>query len=206
MLRKFAALSVALTAAVLAACAGHYGGNANSNGATFAIPGMPNLSFTAKLPSGAGPAIRYVKGGTIKEELPDEGLGTVHDTFWHATMGHFSQQQFSQALGFRPGTQITIKNVSNTTLHTLNVVKEIAGPPAKFPRNPSLSLSPSGGKLQKGYASGIIYPGQSVTVTLGKAGIYLIACAYHYNQGMKDVIVVAPDATPGPQGTAPPSP
>jgi plastocyanin len=194
-LKRPASIAIALTVAVLAACAGHNGGNAGSNGGVVTLPGLPGLSLTAKLPSG---------GNTIIEELPSEGIGTVHDRHWHSMFGHFSQQQFSQALGFPPGTEITIKNISASEEHTLNVVGVIDGPPARFPHHPKLSFSPSGGKLGKGYASGPIPIGGSIIVKLGKRGIYLIGCAYHYEQGMKDVLVVAPNATPGPQGTPPP--
>jgi hypothetical protein len=82
------------------------------------------------------------------------------------------------------------------------VIKTIKGPPAYFPKNPKLPVQKSGGSdLVVGYASGPIKPGKSVTVTLSKAGIYLIGCAYHYHDGMRDVFVVAPNATPGPQAT-----
>jgi plastocyanin len=194
-LKRPASIAIALVAAVLAACAGHSGSNAGSNGGVVNLPGLPGMSITAKLPSGSN---------TIIEELPSEGIGTVHDRHWHSTFGHFSQQQFSQALGFPPGTQITVQNVSLTEEHTLNVVGVIDGPPARFPRHPKLSLSPSGGNLKKGYASGPIPVGGSITVKLEKPGIYLIGCAYHYEQGMKDVLVVSANATPGPQGTPPP--
>lgn len=197
MSRKLAALVVALGAAALAACAGHVGGTAAGSGnASYALPGMPDLQITAVLPNGTT--------GTAMEELPGEGLGTVKDPFWQATLGGFTQQSFSQALGFPPRTVLTIKNISKNLNHTFNEVKKIKGPPAKFPANPSLPISASGGKFGKGYASGSISPGGSVTVTLGKAGIYLIGCAFHYHEGMQDVFVVAAGATPGPQGTAPP--
>jgi plastocyanin len=49
-----------------------------------------------------------------------------------------------------------------------------------------------------GYASGSIAPGKSVTVTLSNTGIYLIGCAFHYSEGMQDVIEVKAHATPGP--------
>jgi hypothetical protein len=194
MSRKLAGLAVALGAAVLAACAGHYG-NAAGSGASFALPGMPDLQITAVLPDG--------KTGTAMEELPGEGVGTVKDPFWQATLGGFTQQSFSQALGFPPRTVLTIKNISKNINHTFNEVAKIKGPPAKFPSNPSLPFSPSGGKFGKGYASGSISPGTSVKVTLGRRGIYLIGCAFHYQEGMQDVFVVAAHATPGPQGTAP---
>lgn len=193
MSRKSLALAVAFAAALLAACAGR---NTATNGSTFVLPNMPDLQFTATAP-------RDAKSGTIMEELPAEGLGTIMDPFWQARLGGYTQQQFSQALGFAPGTLLTIKNISGGIHHTLNVVKKIAGPPANFPTNPMLPLGPSGGKLQKGYASGSINPGSSVSVTLGKAGIYLIGCHFHYSSGMQDVLVVHRGATPGPQATAP---
>jgi plastocyanin len=197
MLRRSAALVVACTAAALAACAGHSGSTAAPNSVTYALPGMPDLTITATNLQGA-------HSGTISEELPAEGLGMVDDPHWNATLGGFTQQQFSQALGFAPGTKITIKNISSSITHTLDVVEKIKGPPAKFPQNPNLPLNPTGGKLKKGYASGPIDWGSSVTVTLGRAGIYLIGCHFHYSEGMRDVLVVAKGATPGPQATAPP--
>lgn len=203
---KPAALSVALAAAaVLAACGGHYGSGAASNDSTFTLPGMPDLRMTATNPDGSNAQVYPDAKGTISEELPGEGLGTVKDTFWKATLGGYTQQQFSQALGFAPGTKLTIKNVSPINDHTLNVVKKIKGPPAKFPANPNLGMSPSGGKLQQGYRSGVISWGSSVSVKLGKAGVYLIGCAFHYHEGMQDVLVVHTGATPGPQATKPPS-
>jgi plastocyanin len=159
--------------------------------------------MTATLPDGSHPKIVNDASGTIGEELPFEGLGTIKDSHWQATLGGYTQQQFSQALGFPPGTKITIKNLSSSMQHTLNVVAKVAGPPANFPPNPSLPLNPSGGKLKKGYASGAINPGKSVMVTLGKAGNYLIGCHFHYHEGMQDVLVVANGATPGPQATPP---
>ncbi len=197
MIGKLSAVTVALAALALAACGGRYDNSTVANGSAFTLPGMPDMSFTATLPD------RRHKTGKVTEKLPSEGLGTVKDHFWNATLGGYTQQQFSQALGFAPGTVITITNGSTSLPHTLNVVKKINGPPAVFPGNPTLSQSPSGGKLQKGYASGAIQPGKSVLVTLGKAGIYLIGCAFHYHEGMQDVFVVAAGATPGPQATAP---
>jgi plastocyanin len=197
MSRKTTALAVAVAAALLAACGGRYGSNTTADSSTFTLPGMPNFKITATNPNKAAGT------GTIMEELPGEGIGTVDDPFWKATLGGYTQQQFAQALGFAPGTKLTIMNISKSISHTLNYVKTIKKPPAKFPSSPKLSMSPSGGKLQKGYASGVISPGKSVSVTLGKAGIYLIGCFFHYAEGMHDVLVVHAGATPGPQGTAP---
>jgi hypothetical protein len=153
------------------------------------------LSIAATLPS-----------DTIGEELPREGLGDISSPLWHANLGGFTQRDYSEALAFPPGTKITIRNLSKTTPHTLDVIAEIKGPPAAFPAHPTLSLAARGGdKLQAGYASGIIQPGHSITVVL-KKGIYLIGCAFHYSQGMHDVIVVEDGAKPGPQATPLPTP
>ncbi len=195
MRRQRAALAVAIAAAALAACAGRYGDGNAANSATYALPGTPELRLTATLPDG--------KTGTVDEELPGEGLGTVHDTYWNATLGGFTQQQYSQALGFPPGTVLTITNISKDIHHTFNVVAKIKGPPANFPANPKLSTTPNGHTIAKGYASGSIAPGSSVTVTAKKPGIYLFGCAFHYHAGMQDVIVVKTGATPGPQATPP---
>ena len=149
MSRKIAALSVALAAAALAACGGHYGSSIAPNDSTFTLPGMPDLRMTATDPMvrRSGPDTT----GTISEELPAEGLGTIKDPFWQATLGGFTQQQFSQALGFRAAARSSRSRTSPPINdHTLNVVKKIAGPPANFPSNPTLPKTASGGKLQKG--------------------------------------------------------
>ncbi|HVR47603.1 MAG TPA: hypothetical protein VMT95_13315 [Candidatus Binatia bacterium] len=204
---KYATLSVVLAAAVLAACGGRYGSGVASNDSSFTLPGMPDLRMTATNPDGSPARVDPDATGTVMEELPSEGLGSIKDPFWKATLGGYSQTPggFSQALGFAPGTKLTIKNISPINDHTLNVVKKILGPPAKFPPSPSLGMTPSGGKLQKGYRSGVIKWGTSVNVTLGRAGIYLFGCAFHYHQGMQDVFVVHTGATPGPQATKPPA-
>jgi plastocyanin len=142
----------------------------------------------------------------IGEELPSEGVGSVRSREWKAMIGGFTQSQYAQTLAFPPGTKITIHNLSKTTAHTFDVVKVISGPPATFPRHPALSFSARGGDhLKAGYASGIIKPGHSVMVILEK-GIYLIGCAFHYGEGMRDVLVVEDHARPGPQASPSPSP
>ncbi len=195
MAKKLAAMAVTLAAAALAACAGN-SGSTGANSGTYALPNMPDLQLSYVLPDR--------KKGTVMEELPAEGLGTIKDPTWQATLGGFTQRQFSQALGFPPNTKLTIKNISKSIHHTFNVVAKIKGPPANFPSSPSLPTTPSGGPLKNGYRSGSINPGSSVTVVAKKAGIYLFGCAFHYHSGMQDVIVVEPGATPGPQATKPP--
>jgi plastocyanin len=197
MFKKFSAVAVTFVALGLAACgAGSVGaGNtALGNGTTYSLPAVDSdLAMTATLPK-----------DTIGEELPAEGVGSVKSSEWKATLGGFTQTERSQSLAFPPGTKITIRNLSKNIEHTLDVVKVVSGPPAVFPPNPKLSIPAKGdGKLEAGYASGPISPGKSVTVTLVKGGTYLIGCAFHYSEGMRDVLVVKDGAKPGPQATPP---
>jgi plastocyanin len=164
------------------------------NGTTYSLPAVDSdLAMTAALPK-----------DTIGEELPAEGVGLIKSSVWKATLGGFTQTERTQSLAFPPGTEITIHNLSSSITHTLNVVKVITGPPAVFPPKPNLSIPAKGdGELEAGYASGPISPGKSVTVTLVKAGTYEIGCAFHYGEGMRDVLVVKNGAKPGPQATPP---
>jgi plastocyanin len=201
MSKRLIAVAVTLGGLTLAACGGNIGGgNAGGrnampmNGTTYTLPAIDSdLLATAVVPK-----------DTIGEELPEEGVGSIKSMVWKATLGGFTQTSRSQSLAFPPGTKITIRNLSKSVEHTLDVVKVISGPPAVFPMNPKLSIpAKGGGKLQAGYASGALQPGKSVTVTLVKAGTYLIGCAFHYSEGMRDVLVVKKGAKPGPQATPP---
>jgi len=197
MVRRVLAAGLAVAGLAIGACGGRGSAPVAGNGVEIIpLPQMdPNVAIFAT-----------VQKDTIGEELPSEGLGTIRSTHWKATLGGFTQQKYSQALGFKPHTKITILNLSKKIEHTLDVVKVIKRPPALFPRNPKLPRIKQGGTtLELGYASGIIKPGKSVTVTLSKPGIFLFGCAFHYHSGMKDLIVVEPGATPGPQATPPDS-
>lgn len=193
MVKRFFATFLAIAALTAAACGGRTSGG--PGGATVMLPPIEgDLAVYATLPKDA-----------IGEELPAEGIGSLKSIAWKAVLGGFTEERFSQSLGFEPGTKLTIRNLSSRIEHTLDVVKVISGPPADFPQNPKLSIPPRGGnELEAGYASGPIKPGKSATVILAKAGVYLIGCAFHYGSGMHDVLVVAPHATPGPQATPPP--
>ncbi|HKU82286.1 MAG TPA: hypothetical protein VJP76_08975 [Candidatus Tumulicola sp.] len=195
MFDKRVAFSAILIGAVLVACSARSGSNFVPPATQVTLPSIgSDLSITARVPA-----------KTIGEELPSEGLGTYNSRFWKAVVGGYTQESYSQVLGFPTGTTITIRNLSKKTPHTLDVVAKIAGRPARFPKNPSLRTKAHGGKiLAVGYASGVIQPGKSVTVTLSKPGTYLIGCAFHYGEGMHDVLVVARNAKPGQQGTPPP--
>jgi plastocyanin len=194
---KLFAVALAIVGITLVACGGRGGGSSimPAGATSYTLPGMgSDLIVTASLPK-----------RTIGEELPTEGVGSVHSNKWKADLGGFTQEERAQSLAFPPGTKITIRNLSKSITHTLDVVKEISGPPAKFPKDPKLSIPAKGhGKLETGYASGNIKWGKSVTVTLAKEGIYLIGCAYHYSEGMHDVLVVKKDGRPGPQATPTP--
>lgn len=192
MFSKHVAFAVLVAGSMLAACANH--ANVIPAGQPVALPAFEDMAMTATLPK-----------NTIGENFPSD-LGTYKSPFWRATVGGFTQSKYSQTLGFPPGTKITLRNLSGTTPHTLNVIAEIKKPPAMFPKNPNLQSSPNGhGILGTGYRSGVIQPGKSVTIELSKPGIYLIGCAFHYvSNGMRDVFVVKDGAKPGQEASPPP--
>jgi len=185
-MKKSGGAALAVIACALAACGGNMSPNAN-----------PGTSFVQSL--GPQTVLHFaLPANTIGEELPSEGVKTKQDPTW-GLVGGFTQSTTAQVLAFPPGTKVTIENLSKTYSHTLDVVAKRTKPPAKFPKNPSLPVGAMGnGILGIGYASGSISPGKSVTVTLSNKGTYLIGCAFHYHEGMQDVIRVAAKATPGP--------
>lgn len=188
-MNKYASISCTAAIIALAACGSQ---NAASSAAGLGSPALPAIAFDA------APATGNLPKDTIGEELPSEGVGTEKDPTW-GLVGGFTQTKHAQVLAFAPGTKITIRNLSGSFPHTLDVVELAGKPPAHFPSNPTLSFNAAGnGQLGKGYASGTIEPGKSVTVTLSKPGTYLIGCAFHYSEGMQDVIRVVAKATPGP--------
>jgi protein SCO1/2 len=183
-LRTVAAALVVPIACVIAACTN--GGGLGSIG------------------GGGGSPSPFPSGG-IGIGIPTGKIGVENDPTW-GTVSGYTQNQTSQIMAFPPGSKITVKNLSTTTPHTLNVVAVASAPPAHFPPSPSLSFSPRGnGVLGPNYASGTLNPQGTVTLTLSKPGIYLIGCAFHYVQfHMRDVVQVIAGATPGP--TASPGP
>jgi hypothetical protein len=132
-------------------------------------------------------------------------LGKIADPVF-GTVGGYTQSFSSQVMAFAPGTQVMIANVSAPATgktHTLNVLGTSSFPD---PASTTLSKAASGGNaLTTGYASGDIVPGNLVGPVTLLEGTYYIGCAYHYPDGHRDVIVVQANATPGPQGTPPPS-
>jgi len=189
MARRIDALLIGLAlTGTLAACGGGGGGGYTPGGGG---GGGGGNGGSTPPPVGAN---------TIGVGLPS-GMGTV-TTAQFGVIGGYTQQTFSQVLAFAPGTQITIRNLSSSVPHTLNVLST-----SSFPANPALSTNASGGnQLGANYASGTIAPGGSVVVTLATAGTYYIGCAYHYplSPSMRDVLIVSNSATPGPQATPAP--
>jgi plastocyanin len=211
MLRKLTFLSTALAACALVACGGGgmtqnaAGGNAMQMNAGGNNP-MP-ATAVRELPLGDDLAIMAnLPGNTVGEELPEEGVGTSDHKPW-GKVGGFTQTHLAQTLAFPPGTTITVRNLSKTNEHTFNFVKVADGAPAHFPANVNLSIPAHGnGVFGPGFASGPIAPGGSVKVKLVTPGTYLIGCAFHYAEGMQDVIVIKHGAKPGPQAQPTPAP
>ncbi len=198
MFKRIAAIAIAVAAGTLVACGGR-AGNAPGN-ASFALPAIaPDLAVSAVAPKAAG------------EDLPSV-LGSVYVKSMHAEAGGFTQSRRSQTLAFPPGTKIEVRNLSKTLTHTFDVVMKVGKSPARFPANPKLSVEAhGGGVLGQGYASGPIPPGKSVVITLSNPGVYVVGCAFHYTDGMRDVIriqngaVAGPQATPVPKATSSPT-
>jgi plastocyanin len=187
-MKQYGGVTLVAIACALTACGGGNSVPTNAGAGTAFVQSLgPATVLHFTLPA-----------NTIGEELPGEGVGTKTDPSW-GKVGGFTQSTTAQVLAFPPNTTVTIQNLSSTYSHTLDVVKKVKGPPAIFPPNPTLSTMPQGnGILGKGYASGAIRPGKSVTVQLSNKGNYLIGCAFHYHEGMQDVIRVLAKATPGP--------
>lgn len=190
---KLPEIALAVAALALPACGGGGGGysapgggGGGGGGGVIVPPGVGALTIGLALPS-----------GTIGVEN-DPVIGTV---------AGFTQAVYSQTLGFAPGTQVTIRNLSSTTPHTLNVLSTTS-----FPANPALSTGPSGtaGTLNANFASGTIAAGGSIGPVTLTAGTYYLGCAYHYIPAagvasMRTALMVAAAATPGPQATPQPS-
>jgi len=184
---RIALFCLAALAVSLAACGGGAAGGYSPPGTTGGTTSSP--------PTG-------VSSFTIGFALPDGTIGVVKDPTF-GTVGGYTQNVYSQTIAFPPGTVVTLRNLSTSTDHTLNVLSTTG-----FPAAPSLPTTASGGTaLTAGYTSGTIHGGQSVSVTLSTPGVYYIGCAYHYMDAisMRDVIQVSSSAVPGPQATPQPS-
>ncbi|MBV8373691.1 MAG: hypothetical protein JOY69_10570 [Candidatus Eremiobacteraeota bacterium] len=187
-MKQYGGVTLVAIAFALSACGGSNSVPTNAGAGTAFVQSLgPDAVLHFTLPK-----------DTIGEELPGEGVGQKDDPSW-GEVGGFTQSTTAQVLAFPPNTTVTIQNLSSSNEHTLDVVKKVKHPPANFPSNPSLPVQAHGnGVLGIGYASGAIVPKKTVTVKLSNKGNYLIGCAFHYHEGMQDVIRVSAQATPGP--------
>lgn len=178
-------MAYAALALLIAACGGYGGG-----GSSYSPPGSGG--------SGGPPPVGAM---TIGFALPSGAIGTINSPF--GQIGGYTQQTYSQVIAFPPGTTVTLKNLSSSTTHTLNVLSMTS-----FPANPTLDTTANGGDtLATGYRSGSIAGGGTATLKLTNAGTYFVGCAFHYmsTPSMRGVIEVSSNATPGPQATPAPS-
>jgi hypothetical protein len=202
MHQRFALLAsgalVAGLAISLAACGG--GGSSYSPPPT---GGGGNNTPTPTPTQTQGPPTAQV----VKVALPTSAIGTVMSAF--GILGGYTQSGQSQILGFVPGQKIEIENAQNASTgipHTLGDT----GDPSAFP-NPSIATlsmtgnTAPGGNFTRGFQTGTMKPGELHGPFTLQAGTYFIGCAYHYaSNKMRDVLIVAANATPGPQATPPP--
>lgn len=191
-------IALAFTAsAALAACGGGGGGGYNppAGGGTGGGNGTTG-GTVATTPPPVAPL-------TIGVSLPTSEIGVVNDPTY-GIVGGYTQQSFSQVLGFAPGAQVSIKNLSSTLPHTLNVLSTTAFPAS----GTAISAGASGGStIASGFGSGNIAAGATVGPFTLSAGVYYIGCAYHYSSnGMRSALVVSSTAVPGVQATPQPSP
>jgi hypothetical protein len=189
--RLSAAVAAFAIGAFAAACTGGGGGGGSSFN-----PGSTPTPTPA--PTNGSQSTQQV----IKVALPTTAIGTENDPTY-GMVGGFTANTYSQVLGFAPGSQVMIANADNNTPHTLGDT----GGHGSFPSNgAALSTTASGGTtFSNGFQTGALNPGQSVGPITLSAGTYYIGCAFHYStNSMRDVLVVAASATPGPQGTPPP--
>lgn len=174
-------------AAMLAACGGGGGTSAGGGGGIIAPP--------APTPTPPTTSTQQV----ITMALPSTAMGSRSDPTF-GLIGGFTQQLYSQVLGFAPGTQVMIQNGQNSLPHTLGVVSTTG-----FNSGSSLSLQPTGGStIQAGFNTGNINGGALAGPFTLAAGTFYIGCAYHYTSDtMRTVLQVAAGATPGPQASPP---
>jgi hypothetical protein len=166
----------------LAACGG--GGGGGSTPAVTSATAAPTTAATA------APQV-------ITMSLPDVGaMGQVNDPTY-GLVGGYTQQVYSQVLAFVPGAQVMITNGQPVYQHTFNVISQTG-----FNASQPSTTASGGNALSATYASGTLNPAQSVGPVTLAAGIYYIGCGFHYlTDKMRTVLVVAANATPGPQAT-----
>ncbi len=193
----FCGAAVLAAAVSLAACGG------GGSGGTATVPGgggggvatTPTPTpVPTSTPTGALPQV-------VQMALPTSSIGSEVDPTY-GLIGGFTQQTYSQTLGYAPGAQIMIRNSDSTTPHTFGVVSTTS-----FGGGAALSLSATGGStVGSGFNTGTVNSGATMGPFTLASGTYYIGCAYHYvSNNMRTVLVVAPNAAPGPQATPPAS-
>jgi hypothetical protein len=176
-----------LTSAALAACGGGGSGSGASTPVTVAATAAPTTAATTA--ATAAPQV-------VTMSLPDVGaMGQENDPTF-GLVGGYTQQTYSQVLGFAPGSQVMIMNGQPGIQHTFDVVSTTGF-------NGTATTAASGGStLSSTFATGAVNPGQSVGPVTLTAGTYFIGCGFHFvSNKMRTVLVVAAAATPGPQAT-----
>lgn len=183
-------ITLGLAVVALAACSG--GGSSGGN----RIPVTP----ASATPSATAPPPSTQQ--VISVALPTTSIGRETDPIFGA-IGGYTQAIYSQVLGFVPGARVMIRNGDSLRPHTLGDTGASA-----FPATQPATLSPIGTgttTFASGWQSGNLNSNQLIGPITLQSGTYYIGCAYHYaSDGMRDVLVVAADATPGPQATQEP--
>jgi len=192
-MQRQVSLSLGLSAvglvALLAACGGGGGGGYGGGGGN-----PPPVATTP-------PATQQV----IRVAIPTSAIGTVNSQF--GVVGGYTQTNLSQTLGFVPGTKVMIENAQSASSGIPHTLGDTGGGNSFPPTGSNLSMTPHtlGGKLSSGFQTGTIQPGKQIGPITLEQGTYFIGCAYHYStNGMRDILVVAANATPGPAATPPP--
>lgn len=183
-------LGLGLAVAALTACSG--GGSGGGN--RIPVP-APTATPVATAPP---PSSQQV----ISLALPTTSIGRETDPIFGAVAG-YTQAIYSQVLGFVPGARVMIRNGDALRPHTLGDTGA-----ASFPAGQPATLSPTGTgttTFAAGWQSGNLNSNAMIGPITLQTGTYFIGCAYHYaSDGMRDVLVVAANATPGPQATQAP--
>lgn len=187
-------VSLLLACSTIAACSSG-GGSVGGGGSVNPPPTQSPTQAPTQSPS---------TQQVISLALPSTAIGRVVDPAFGLVAG-YTQNTYSQVLGFVPGAQVMIRNAQATGIpHTLGDTGASSFPGGQ---PPTLSSTATGSNtFTTGWQSGNLNPGQMVGPITLSAGTFFIGCAYHYaSDGMRDVLVVAANATPGPQATQAPT-
>jgi len=185
-IRMPVALLAVTLVALATACTGGGGGGGGYNPGPVATPTPAPTNSTSSQQ-------------VVTLALPTTAIGTENDPTF-GMVGGFTQGSYSQVLGFAPGAQIMIQNGQSTTPHTFGDT----GGTSSFPASAAaLSFTAAGGStMSHGFQTGTINANATVGPFTLTSGTYYIGCAYHYTSNqMRDVLVVAANAAPGPQAT-----